>query len=227
LVFVTSALSSYSGCRQYQEDLERARALLGESAPQAFVLRRFYNHPHFIGAAAERLQQALAQLGSRSAQVVFTAHSIPCSMSERCDYVEQFSEAASLVAGAAGIANWSLAYQSRSGSPGQPWLGPDILDELDRLASAGVKQVALCPIGFVSDHMEVVWDLDVEAKERAAQLGLGLVRAGTVGTHPRFVAMIVELVDERLLSREPRALGRFGPRVAPCQPGCCPAPVRR
>jgi ferrochelatase len=229
LAFLTSALSSYSGCRQYQEDIEAARARLGSRAPEVFVLRRYFNHPRFVRAASEHLREAIAELGVAKAEthVVFSAHSIPESMSARCDYQAQFEEVAALVAREAGVSAFSLAYQSRSGAPSQPWLEPDILDELGRLSRAGVAHVAICPVGFVSDHMEVVWDLDIEAKQRASELGLSLARAKTAGAHPEFAAMVQELVEEQTQGKVPRAVGRYGPRVAPCRPGCCPPPERR
>lgn len=229
LAFLTSALSSYSGCRQYREDIAEARAQIGTGAPEVFVLRRFFNHPRFVAAATENLMRSLAKLGMPASEthVLFTAHSIPLSMSASSDYQPQFEETASLVAATAKVPNWSLAYQSRSGPPEQAWLEPDVLDELGRLARAGVQSVAICPVGFVSDHMEVVWDLDVEAKRRADELGLSLVRAETAGGHPEFVRMVQELVEEKTRGRTPRAMGRYGPRLAPCERDCCPAPRRR
>jgi ferrochelatase len=147
-------------------------------------------------------------------------------MSATCDYQEQFEELASLVAERERLPHFSVAYQSRSGPPTQPWLEPDVLGELERLTTSGVRNVVLCPIGFVHDHMEVIWDLDIEAKQRGTELGLTLVRARTAGSHPKFVAMVHELVKEQTQGVSPRALGRHGPRVAPCRPGCCPAAQR-
>lgn len=226
--FLTSALSSYSGCRQYLEDIQRAQEELGGAAPQVSVTRRFYNHPLYVSATAAHLAVALETLKAprAAAHVVFTAHSIPLFMSEQCDYQQQFEEVARLVAEAVQVPKWSVAYQSRSGPAVQPWLGPDVLEELSRLQGLRETHVAICPVGFVSDHMEVVWDLDVEAKQLASELGLRLARAKTASTHPDFVTMICELIREAKDGIEPRAIGRFGPRVTPCQPGCCPAPQR-
>lgn len=226
LAFVTAAYASYSSCRQYLDDIAAARAAAGPDAPEIDKLRLFYNHPGFIEANASALRDALNRAGE-PARVVFTAHSIPVAMADGCDYVEQLSETASLVAGAAGVADWDLAYQSRSGPPGQPWLEPDISDQLRALRAEGTERVVVAPIGFVSDHMEVVHDLDVEAAALAASLGLGMVRASTAGRAPAFVAMIRQLIEERLDPAAPRlAVGRFGPWPDECPPDCCPPPRR-
>lgn len=227
LAFVTSAFSSYSGCRQYIEDIERARLAVGEGAPQIDKLRVFYNHPRFINVNAEHLTESLDHLpaGVRdSAYVVFTAHSIPLYMAESCDYEEQLNEACSLVAEAAGVKNWRLAYQSRSGAPNQPWLEPDIHHLLRQLAKQKVEDVVVLPIGFISDHMEVVYDLDTAAFATSQEVGLNMVRAATVGTHPEFVSMIRELIEERLHqdSAHPRrALGLRGAPPDECSADCC------
>jgi ferrochelatase len=159
-----------------------------------------------------------------AAPLVFTAHSIPRALAATCDYEAQLRETASLVAFPLGRREWSLVYQSRSGPPSQPWLAPDIVDHLRALAAGGVKDVVVAPIGFTSDHMEVLYDLDLEAKSRAMELGLNMVRAGTAGTHPRFVRMIRELVQERLSDAPERLhLGTRGPAPDACPPDCCPA----
>jgi ferrochelatase len=142
-------------------------------------------------------------------------------MASGCDYVLQLRETCALVADAVPYERWALAYQSRSGPPQQPWLEPDILDHLDTLAAEGVADVVVAPVGFVSDHMEVVYDLDTKARERATALGLGFVRAGTAGTHPALVRMIRELIHERVAGGERRALGARGPRSDVCAPDCC------
>jgi ferrochelatase len=231
LAFVTSAYSSYSGCRQYLEDLARARAEVGPAAPALDKLRVFYNHPGFVEASADRVSAALDALptpGRERAHLAFTAHSIPAAMARACDYEVQLRETCRLVAERVPHAGWALVYQSRSGPPGQPWLEPDIGDHLEALARDGVRAVVVAPIGFVSDHMEVVFDLDTEAREHAARLGLDFVRAGTVGTHPAFVRMIRELIEERLDPAAPRrALGDHGPRADECAPTCCPAGAMR
>ncbi len=198
--FVTSAFSSYSGCRQYLEDIARAREAIGAAAPEVLKLRVFYNHPAFIETMAERVAAALEQVPEErraSASLAFSAHSIPLAMAETSNYVQQIEEACRLVAERVGRPSYRLVYQSRSGSPGQPWLGPDVLEYLRELAAAGGGDVVLAPIGFISDHMEVVYDLDTEARQLCDSLGLHMVRAATVGADPRFASMIRELVLER------------------------------
>jgi ferrochelatase len=225
LVLVTSAFSSYSGCRQYREDVIRARERVGEGAPTFDKLRAFYNHPGFIEANAAGLQETLASIeaGRRSGtHVVFTAHSIPVGMARHSAYEVQLQEASRLVAEAAGVARWSLAYQSRSGPPQVPWLEPDIGDHLELLAASGTSDVVLLPIGFLSDHMEVLYDLDHEARDRAAELGLRYVRAPSVGTHPAFIGALRELILERMTAQPVRrALGRLGPSHDICPVECC------
>lgn len=224
LAFVTSAYSSYSGCRQYREDIERARAAVGESAPRVDKLRAFYNHPGFVEACADRLRDALAgfpEAERGDVPVAFTAHSIPLAMAAGCAYEAQLREACGLVAERTGSRSWTLAYQSRSGPPAQPWLEPDIGDHLQALAQSGARAVAVMPIGFLSDHMEVVYDLDTEAQARAAALGLKMVRAGAAGAHPAVVAMIRELVQERLDAAPVRSLGTRGAVPGVCPLDCC------
>jgi ferrochelatase len=225
LAFVTSAYSSYSSCRQYLEDIERARESLGPAAPRIEKLRAFYNHPGFIEANVANLQAALEQIppGQRSqARVAFTAHSIPLSMATNCDYESQLRETSRLVAEAVGVQNWQLVFQSRSGSPIRPWLDPDICDHLRELQGNGAKHVVIAPIGFVSDHMEIIYDLDTEARILCQQLGLNMIRAATAGSHPVFIEMIRELVMERIDPETPRrSLGSKGPRNDVCAPGCC------
>ncbi len=221
LGFVTSIFSSYSGCRQYLEDIERARAEV-DGAPEIHKLRKFYNHPLFIEAQAEEVRTAL---GGRDAQLIFTAHSVPVFMAETSDYVKQIQESCRLVAEQVGIADWRLVYQSRSGPPTQPWLEPDIADvvrEMDRGTN-----LAVVPIGFVSDHIEVIYDLDTELQAIAHERGINLMRAPTVGVHPKFVQMIRELIGERMGICQPRAIGQYPPSHDVCRADCCPAPVRR
>ncbi len=227
LGFVTSAYSSYSSCRQYLENIEQARRDIGDGAPSVDKLRVFYNHPGFIEAWAERARTALEQLpdgDKNDASLVFTAHSIPMAMADNCRYEAQLREASRLVADAIGIASdrWSLVYQSRSGPPSQKWLEPDVNDHLRALCAAGTKAAVIVPIGFVSDHIEVLYDLDTEAAQLAAQLGLRLVRAQTLGTHPRFVRMIRELVIERMSEGVDRAaIGIEGASHDCCPRDCC------
>ncbi len=205
IAFPTSAFGSYSGCRQYLENIERARAEVGEGAPDIVKIPPFSGHPLFLEAMTERVRAALAELPG--ARVVFTAHSVPVSMAQASPYVEQLEAASRRVAEGAGAGEWTLAYQSRSGPPAQPWLGPDICDYLRE--SPGDTVIA--PIGFLSDHMEVIYDLDTEARAVCDELGIRMVRAGTVGTHPAIIRMIAELIE-----REPEA----------CAADCCPAPQR-
>jgi ferrochelatase len=220
LVFLTSAFSSYSGCRQYRENLFVAQEAVGGDAPELPRLRLPFNHPGFVEANADRLRDALGQ--APGAQVAFTAHSIPVAMAERCAYEAQLAESARLVAEAAGAGDYAVVYQSRSGPPHVPWLGPDILDHLRDLHGRGVTDVVVAPLGFLSDHLEVLYDLDVEAAELAGELGLRLVRAGTPGTHPAFVSAIRELIQERLDGAAERpALGRLAPNPDTCAPTCC------
>lgn len=223
LAFVTSAYSSFSSCRQYLQNISEGQTVAGSSAPQVDKLRAFYNHPLFIEANADHVRAALENLGTTSAPVhlAFTAHSIPESMAINCMYAEQLQEASSLVANAVGIDDWQLVYQSRSGSPSQPWLGPDVCDHLQYLGMQGTKYVVLSPIGFISDHMEVIYDLDIEAKKLADGMGISVSRAATAGTHPLFVKMIRELILERTSGLSPRFLGTRGPSHHICDPACC------
>ena len=230
LAFVTSAFGSYPGCRQYLEDIARARAEVGENAPEVDKLRLFYNHPGYVEPLVDSVRAALEKVeaGRRGqARLVFTAHSLPLALARTSPYEAQVRECASLVA-AALVRDFSLAWQSRSGPPGQPWLEPDVVDHLRRLAADGVRDVVVSPIGFVSDHMEVLYDLDLDARSRALEMGIRLVRAATVGTHPRFVRMVRELVEERMEDAPVRAgLGGQGPAPDVCAPGCCPPPAAR
>ncbi|WP_068925106.1 ferrochelatase [Planobispora rosea] len=219
--FVTAAYGSYSSCRQYIDDIALARAAV-EGAPEIVKLRHYHDHPGFVAAMVDHTRQALDRLPAEhrdAARLVFTAHSIPTSMARTAGpggglYEAQLNRTAELVvAGLGGDREWDLVWQSRSGAPHVPWLEPDVCDHLEELSGQGVPAVVLVPIGFVSDHMEVVYDLDVEAKDLAARLGLPLTRAATAGTHPRFVAMVGELLAE--------------PEPVACGLTCCPAPPRR
>ncbi len=226
LAFVTSAFASYSGCRQYREDLEQARLAVGPEAPEIHKLRLFYNHPGFIEPMAERVAAALAQLDESrrsAARIIFTAHSLPVGMARNCAYEAQIREAARLVSDRLQWSHWEVAYQSRSGPPAQPWLEPDVGRRLRELVEAGpTEPVVLVPIGFLSEHMEVIYDLDVEAAELCRRLGIEMVRSAVVGTHPRFVQMIRELVEERLATEPVRlALGDLGPSHDFCPADCC------
>jgi protoporphyrin/coproporphyrin ferrochelatase len=221
LAFVTSAYSSFSSCRQYQQNIADAQAAVGLTAPRVEKLRAFYNHPLFIEANIDRIREAFAQLDGAVEHLAFTAHSIPETMAANCEYSAQLEETARLIAETLGVADWKVVYQSRSGSPSQPWLGPDICDHLKQLNDAGTKNIVLAPIGFVSDHMEVVYDLDVEAQRVAKELGVKLVRAATAGTHPSFVKMIRELILERVDNAPARFLGSRGAAHSICPADCC------
>src|SRR5260370_6427478 len=209
VAFVTSAYSSYSSCRQYLDDIERARAAAGRRAPVIDKIRRFFNHPGFIEPFAANARVALATLpvGQREdAHLVFTAHSIPVAMADASGpgegrrYVAELTEAARLITERTdgGTHPWTLAYQSRSGPPSQPWLEPDVRDHLGQLAKSGTRAVVVIPAGFVSDHMEVRHDLDVEAAQTADALGLSFAPAATPCSIPRFASLVTELVTERL-----------------------------
>jgi len=231
LAFVTSAYSSYSGCRQYREDIVRAQNEVGPGAPEIDKLRAFFNHPGFVEATEARLRDALAEVPAdarQNVQTAYIAHSIPLSMANTCDYVRQLEEVRKLVSARLDIGNDALVYQSRSGAPGQPWLEPDILDYLREVKARNLASaVVLAPISFISDHMEVLYDLDIEARQLCDSLKLPLARARTVGVHPQFIGMIRELILERTTPRvERRALGLLGPRQDVCEENCCPGPQR-
>lgn len=225
LAFFTSAYSSYSGCRQYREDIIRAQAEVGHNAPHVEKLRAFYNHPGFIEPNIENVRAALERIPAERrarTQLAFTAHSIPLSMAINCDYEAQLQETCRLVAGGVGHTNWRLVFQSRSGSPAQPWLEPDICDYLAELKQAGTKDVVIAPVGFISDHMEVLYDLDTEAHALCEKLNLNMVRASTVGAHPLFIKMIRELILERINPETPRRhLGTRGMSHDVCPTDCC------
>jgi protoporphyrin/coproporphyrin ferrochelatase len=222
LAFATSAYSSYSSCRQYLENISAARDSVGPHAPLIEKVRAFYNHPLFIEANVEQIRASLLSLpADGNVSIVFTAHSIPSTMATNCDYEKQLRETGRLVADALNISNWHLAFQSRSGPPSQPWLEPDICDKLKNLKTEGVEKVVIAPIGFVSDHMEVIYDLDIEAKRTANEIGMKLARAATAGTHPLFVKMIRELVLEKTERAPRRFLGTLGPNHDVCPLDCC------
>lgn len=227
LALVTSAYSSYSGCRQYLEDLQRARIAVGPNAPQVDKLRTFFNHPYFIEAVVDHVRAALADippLRHETTQIVFTAHSLPLAMSNACQYTAQLTEACRLVSERVAGFDWDLVYQSRSGPPTQPWLEPDVCDYLKELHSRNtLTDVVVVPVGFLSDHMEVVYDLDTEARQLCDDLGFNMVRAETPGTHPALIRMIRELVLERTESAPKRALGSLGASHDVCPAECCPS----
>ena len=225
LAYVTSAFSSYSGCRKYREDLYEAAVRL-PGAPRIDKLRVAYNHPGFIEAMADRVAAAFDALpeNERSgALLLFTAHSLPESMARHCRYEAQLNASCRLVGDALERQRWRLVYQSNNASYGrEPWLGPDVITALRDAKAEGATSVVIAPIGFVCDHIEVVLDLDIEAAAIARDLGLKMARAATVGTHPAYVAMVRELIVERLSPGAPRrALGSLGPSHDRCAVDCC------
>jgi protoporphyrin/coproporphyrin ferrochelatase len=238
LVFATSAYGGYSACRQYHEDIARARKAVGEGAPELVKLRHFFDHPAFVAAGADAVRAAFSRVGT-AARLIFTAHSVPVAADASGGppgeggrrYSRQVAEAARLVAAEVGVAEYDVVWQSRSGPPQVPWLEPDILDHLDTVAAAGVPAVVVAPVGFVSDHVEVVWDLDTEAEERAAARGIGFARAATAGPDPRFADMVVELMAEHLVDAPVRRLSTIpsagcGVNGALCAARCCEPPPR-
>jgi protoporphyrin/coproporphyrin ferrochelatase len=227
--FVTSAYSSYSSCRQYREDIARAQREVGPGVPEVDKLRPFFNHPAFVEATVEQVRDALQTIprdAQHNVQIVYVAHSIPLAMANTSDYVRQLEELRRLVSLALARKNDALVYQSRSGAPGQPWLEPDILDYLRDVKTRNLASaVVLAPISFISDHMEVLYDLDVEARQLCVSLSLPMTRARTVGLHPRFIGMIRELILERMNPEsQRRTVGLLGLRPDNCPENCCPAP---
>jgi ferrochelatase len=231
LAFVTSAFSCYSGCRQYREDVADACSRVGEGAPRIDKIRVFHNHPRFIDATTSRVRSAWETIPAdhrATSCILFSAHSIPLSMAEGSRYEAQLQEVSRLVAESVRPPAWELVYQSRSGPPHQPWLEPDVCETLRTLRGRGIECVVLAPIGFVSDHVEVLFDLDVEARATCEDVGLSMIRSQTVGDHPTYVRMIRELIEERLdPSREAPSAGRLGPNPPVCPAGCCAYNPRR
>lgn len=225
IAFFTSSFSSYSGCRQYREDIQRAVEAVGDGAPEFDKIRVFYNHPGLIYTVVDKIKSALDQFSDDerdSVHLAFTAHSIPMGMARNSAYEVQLKEACRIVAETLNTDNYELVYQSRSGPPQVPWLEPDILDYMEELDAKGVKNLVIVPIGFISDHMEVMFDLDTEAIEKAEELGMKMVRAGTVGTAQPFVKMIRDLIVERMTENPIRpALGNRPANHDICPVNCC------
>ncbi|MGP0081645.1 ferrochelatase [Mycobacterium sp.] len=232
-VFTTSAWSGYSGCTQYAEDIARARQAAGPDAPELVKLRRYFDHPLFVEMFAENIATA-AETVPAGARLVFTAHSVPVAADARLGpnlYSRQVAYAARLVAAAAGYAEYDLVWQSRSGPPQVPWLEPDVADHLATLAGAGSEAVIVCPIGFVADHIEVVWDLDTELRAQAEAAGIALARVSTFNADPRFARLAADLVDELRNGKPPRRVTGPDPvpgclagiNGEPCRPPHCAA----
>ncbi|GJN95520.1 ferrochelatase [Mycobacterium marinum] len=232
-VFATSAWSGYSGCTQYVEDIARARRAAGPDAPELLKLRSYFDHPLFVEMFAEAIAAAAATV-PKGARLVFTAHSIPVAADRRCGpglYSRQVAYAASLVAAAAGYDDYDLAWQSRSGPPQVPWLEPDVADHLEMLRAGGVKAVIVCPIGFVADHIEVVWDLDAELRAQAQDAGIALARAATPNADRRFARLARGLIEElrsggelaRVGGPDPVSGCLAGVNGEPCRPPHCAA----
>ncbi len=234
LPIFTNMFSSYSGCRQYRENIQDAiQTSCGGQQLTVPRLRFGFNHPLFIDAQVSLIGEAYSRLTEEqraSSRLLYSAHSIPNSMSDNCNYVAQLKEAGRLIAQQLKIENWDLVYQSRSGPPQQPWLEPDISDRIRELAVEGTQAVVVAPLGFVSDHMEVLFDLDTEAKATCDELGMVYSRASAVGTHPMFTQMLIELIQERLNEGSTRrSIGSMPPLHDVCPENCClyPRPTGR
>ena len=218
-VFTTSAWGGYSGCTQYQEDIARARSAVEDGAPELVKLRQYFDHPLLIEMFADAIAEAAAGLPDEvrsGARLVFTAHSIPMRAVDRCGpslYPRQVAYSSSLIAAAAGYSDYDVVWQSRSGPPQVPWLEPDVGDHLSTLAESGTTAVIVCPVGFVADHIEVIWDLDSELAEQAADLGVALARATTPNAQPRYARLALDLLDEVRQGREPSRV--VGPQPVP------------
>ena len=233
-VFTTSAWGGYSGCTQYQEDIARGRAAAGAGAPELVKLRQYFDHPLLVEMFADAIRDAAATLPAElrdEARLVFTAHSIPLRAADRCGpdlYERQVGYTCRLVAAAAGYLDYDHVWQSRSGPPQVPWLEPDVGDHLEALQRAGTRAVIVCPVGFVADHIEVVWDLDNELAEQAAQAGIAFARASTPNAQTRFAQLAIDLLDE--MRTDAPAARVTGPQPVPgygcsvngavCTPDC-------
>ncbi|MEM7454563.1 MAG: ferrochelatase [Planctomycetota bacterium] len=232
LAFFTSIYSCYSGCRQYRENIMAAQEEVGEGAPEVHKLRMSFNHPNYVEASASRVKDAVEQIDEAAREdtlVLFTAHSIPMSMAENSDYEKQLKESCRVIMQQVGSQPWELVYQSRSGPPSQPWLEPDVCDHIQSLSDSGSKpqNIVIMPVGFVSDHMEVMFDLDTEAAELCEELGINMVRSKTVGTHPAFVSMVRELIVERTSDAPKLAVGDLPAWHDVCPKDCCKYEPRR
>ncbi|WIM88693.1 ferrochelatase [Candidatus Mycobacterium wuenschmannii] len=234
-VFTTSAWSGYSGCTQYSEDLDRALKSAGPGAPELVKLRRYFDHPLFVEIFADNLVAA-AKSVPEDARLVFTAHSVPSAADDRQGpklYSRQVHYAARLVATAAGYDDYDVVWQSRSGPPQVPWLEPDVADHVAALTETGTTAVIVCPIGFVADHIEVVWDLDAELRAQTDAAGVALARVSTPNADPRFARLAVDLIDELRQGNPPARVAAPNPvpgcsagiNGEPCRPPHCAAEV--
>jgi len=229
VAFVTSAYSSYSGCRQYRENIAAAIDGLnaGDDALTIDKLRVFFNHPGFIDPTVDGVTAAIANVDVATTHVFFTAHSIPSASAATCDYEAQINNAATLVAERVqDMPPYSVVWQSRSGPPQMPWLEPDIVDAIRQIDTSTVTDVVVVPIGFISDHMEVLQDLDTDAAAAAERAGVGFQRVSTPSGDPRFTSMIVDLVREKVSDGTPVALGSLGLVPTQCSVDCCPPSKR-
>ncbi len=240
-VFATSAWGGYSSCMQYVEDIARARRAAGSGAPELVKLRQYFDHPLFVEMFADAIADAAEVIPAdlrAEARLVFTAHSVPVAADDRYGpnlYSRQVHYAARLVAAAAGCQTYDMVWQSRSGPPQIPWLEPDVGDHLATLAAGDTRAVIVCPIGFVADHIEVVWDLDHELRLQAEHAGIAFARASTPNSDRRFARLAADLIDELRYGREPARVS--GPDPAPglgfsvdgvpCSQVCRPAPTAR
>jgi protoporphyrin/coproporphyrin ferrochelatase len=236
-VFTTSAWGGYSSCKQYQEDIARGRGAAGDGAPELVKLRQYFDHPLLVEMFAEGITAAAATLPAAvrdKARLVFTAHSIPLRAASICGadlYSRQVAHAASLVAAAAGYPDYDQVWQSRSGPPQVPWLEPDVSDHLARMAAEGTQAVIVCPVGFVADHIEVVWDLDSELRDEADKFGVAFARAATPNADRRFARLAADLIDELRFGTEPARVAAvdapplqgFSVDGVPCTPACMSA----
>jgi len=222
LVFVTSIFSSYSGCRKYREDLYESSATI-EHSIEFDKIRNGYNHPGFIKGIVSCINETIKNNNlSKETHVFFTAHSLPISMAEKTEYQNQLLDSCQLVANELELKNWKLCYQSNNASYGNKWLEPTIEDEIVALGQVPEKECIVVPIGFVCDHMEVVLDLDIDAKNIALENDVNLYRAPTLGINESFIDMVVDLIDERIQKREEKKfLGERGPNHNQCPIDCC------
>jgi ferrochelatase len=207
LGFILSSHQTEASWERYQKDIANARAEIGDQAPHVDYCPGWHDHPLFIRSWAERIEAALAQLPSerrQSTPIVFSAHSVPSAMAAQSPYEVQLKETARLIARSLNCSDWSLAYQSRSGRPSDPWLEPDVGNVIQRLANAGHTAVVVAPIGFVSDHVEVLYDLDIEARKIAQNAGMQFYRVSCPNDHPTFIRMMVDVIEQKRKDTEDR-----------------------